>query len=155
VLTKSRQQMIKSRQGRNDLVFAWWRTSGDTSRSWRRRSGYATLARFDGFCLKTTGDGFAGFGPQKPGEDLGAARGISKELVSRRSIFAKRSRLSNVQNSTWTILPLWLSGSRKISRNSFGVCNSPINKSSGCSKTALLPSRSLEKASLGFHCLWD
>ena len=50
-------------------------------------SSYATPRGFGGLGLKTTGDRFAGFGPQKPREDLGAAHGVIVELVSRQSDF--------------------------------------------------------------------
>lgn len=46
-----------------------------------------TPVGFDGFILKTAGDRFAGFGPKKSREDLGAAHGVIVELVSRQSDF--------------------------------------------------------------------
>ena len=74
------------------------------------------------------GGRFAGFRPRNLGEDLGAAHGITRELTSRRSIFVKGLWSSGVQKSTWTILPLGLSGSAKYLRALLEMCNISTNK---------------------------
>ena len=83
---------------------------------WSTTSDDTTLVGFDGFGLKTTGARFAGFWPQNLGEDIGVAHGIIKELASRQSFFMKGLWSSSLHNLTWTISPLRLSGSEKISR---------------------------------------
>ena len=100
---------------------------------------YMTLAGFGGFSLKTTGGRFAGFLSQNPGEDVKTTRGIIGKLASRRSILVKTPWLSDGRNSTWTIMPLRLSGSRKYLRAELKMCNSSINKRRGCPSQLSLP----------------
>ena len=52
------------------------------------------LLGFGGFCLKTMGGRFAGFGPQNPRQDLGTECVITRELASRRSVFVRCKELN-------------------------------------------------------------
>ena len=68
MLTKSRQWLTKSTRGAKDLVIRWSRTNNDTCRD-RGRGVADTLLRLGlmVWASKPPADGFAGFGPQKPG----------------------------------------------------------------------------------------
>jgi hypothetical protein len=76
-------------QSQGGRVRTWWLYGwgwlGQALTSWTRNSCYATPSEFGGFGLKTRSGGFVGFRPQNSGENLGAAHGINREAMSRRT----------------------------------------------------------------------
>jgi len=136
---------IEQRQG--ERTSTWWLDSrgraGHASTSWRRHSSYATPSVFGGLGLKIAGDRFVVFRPKNLREDVRSARGVIRGLASRQSGFMKGPWPSDAWNPFWTILPLWLSGSRQIPRGSLGMCNNPINKESGCPRQLSLSPKSI------------
>lgn len=95
-------------------------------------TGYASPTWFGGLGHKTTDKWFCRVWASKPGMVFEAARCIIRVFVLRRSYLVKGSWPSNARISTYTILPLGLSGSAKISKDKFGLFNSSINQRRGC-----------------------
>ena len=72
---------------------------------------------------------------------ISGARDVIRELVSRRSDFMKGSR-SDVWKSVWTISPQLLSGSSLNLGALLELCNSHVDKYSGCPGQTSLPPQS-------------
>ena len=109
--------MTKSREGREDLVIGWSMTDGDTRQD--RGGGVADMLLQLGlavWALKPLVDGFARFGLRKTRNGVWCGTWRHREGC----VEAKHSRegLMGVgcTVSTWTIMPLGLSGSRKYLR---------------------------------------
>lgn len=126
---KSRQQLTKSSGSTKDLVTGKSRTSGrDTSRSWRKHSGYATTARFSGLGLKSTSEQVAEFGLKTRYEHHGSAwrqwRVRIEEKILREVLGAVRCTDLHLDHFTPGVK--WFSS--KYLKAGLDLCSSSINK---------------------------